>query len=162
MTKEEIKAVYSMRDIVARYDLQPNRSGYIHCPFHRDPDPSLKIYEKDFHCFGCGANGDIFNFVQMMEDVSFKVAFQILGGAYEKPTFSSRMAVYKAQKQRNMRQKEQERQAEKRRLNNMLISIYRAYMKRSEPLGEVWIDCYNHLQYQLYVQSELNGMEARW
>jgi len=162
VTKEEIKAIYSMRDIVARYDLQPNRSGYIHCPFHRDPGPSLKIYEKDFHCFGCGANGDIFDFVQMMDDVSFKEAFQILGGAYESPSFSSRLAIYKAQKQKKMRQKEQVRQAEERRLNNMLISIYRAYMERSEPLGEVWTDCYNHLQYQLYVQSELNGMEARW
>ena len=85
-----------------------------------------------------------------------------LGGEYQKPTFSSRLAVYRAQKQRAMRQKEAEREREKRRLNNMLISIYRAYMERSEPLSDVWCDCYNALQYQLYVQAGLCGLEARW
>ena len=55
MTKEEIKSAYSMRDILARYGIQPNRAGFIQCPFHKgDREPSMKIYEKDFHCFGCG------------------------------------------------------------------------------------------------------------
>ena len=54
----------------------------------------MKIYDKDFHCFGCGANGDIFSFVQRMENVDFKEAFYSLGGTYEKPTFSSKLAVY--------------------------------------------------------------------
>lgn len=163
MTKEEIKESYSMRDILARYGLQPNRSGFISCPFHNgDREPSLKIYEKDFYCHACGEHGDIFHFVQLMDQVPFKEAFQMLGGVYEKPTFSSRLAIYKAQKRQIMRQKEQERLAEKRRLNNMLISVYRGYMGKSEPFSDTWTDCYNRLQYQLYVQSELNGMEARW
>lgn len=162
MTKEDIKDTYSMRDIAMRYDLQPNRSGFISCPFHSgDREPSLKLYEKDFHCHSCGENGDIFTFVQLMDDVSFKEAFQILGGVYEKPTFSSRMAVYKARKKREMAQKEQRRQADRRWLNSMLISIYRAYMERSEPFSYTWTDCYNRLQYQLYIMAELNGTEAR-
>lgn len=83
MTVEEIKAEYSMREIVERYGLTPNRSGFISCPFHQgDRTPSLKVYERDFHCHACGANGDIFTFVQKMEDVSFKEAFRILGGTY--------------------------------------------------------------------------------
>lgn len=163
MTREEIKAEYNMRDIVERYGFQPNRAGFIHCPFHGgDREPSLKVYDKDFHCHACGAHGDIFDFVRMMEDVSFKEAFQILGGEYQKPTFSSRLTVYRAQKQREMCQKTAEREQEKLRLNNMLISIYRAYMERSEPYRDVWCDCYNALQYQIYLQSELNGLEARW
>ena len=158
MTVDEIKEAYSMRDIVERYGFQPNRSGFIHCPFHGgDREPSLKVYDKDFHCHACGAHGDIFDFVGMMENVSFKGAFQILGGEYQKPTFSSRLTVYRAQKKREMCQKTAEREQEKRRLNNMLISIYRVYMERSEPLSKVWCDSYNALQYQLYVQAELNG-----
>ena len=78
-----------------------------------------------------------------MDEVSFKEAFMSLGGEYQKPTFSSRLAVYRAQKQRSMRQKEADREREKRRLNNRLISVYRAYMERSEPLSDVWCDCYN-------------------
>lgn len=163
MTKEEIKSSYKMRDIVARYGLHPNRAGFICCPFHEgDHSPSLKVYEQDFHCHACSAHGDIFDFIMMMDKVSFKEAFQILGGEYREPTFSSRLAVYAAQKQQAMRQKETERARKKCRLNNMLISIYRAYMERSEPFSDVWTGCYNALQYQLYIHAELNGLEARW
>lgn len=162
MTKEEIKDTYSMRDIAARYGLQPNRAGFIPCPFHQgDREPSMKLYDRDFHCHACNENGDIFTFVQRMEDMTFKEAFQSLGGVYEKPTFSSRMAVYRAKKQRDMRQKEAMRIKERKQLNNMLIGIFRAYMERSEPLSGVWTDCYNALQYQLYLHGELNGMELR-
>lgn len=161
MTKEEIKEAYRMREIVERYGFHPNRAGFIRCPFHEgDRQASLKVYEKDFYCHACGVNGDIFTFVQRMENVSFKEAFQILGGTYEKPTFSSRLAVYRSQKHREIRQREQERLAERKRLNNTLISVYRGYMDRSEPLSDIWCACYNALQYQLYLQEELNRRET--
>lgn len=84
MTKEEIKDLYSMRDILERYGLpQPNRAGFICCPFHKEKTASMKIYKKDFHCFGCGENGDIFTFIQLMDRVSFNEAFISLGGSYE-------------------------------------------------------------------------------
>lgn len=163
MTVEEIKDTYSMRDIVAQYGFQPNRSGFISCPFHQgDRQGSLKVYDRDFHCHACGANGDIFSFVEQMENLTFKEAFQSLGGVYEKPTFSSRLIVYKSQKHREMVKKERVRHGRKKWLNCMLIGIYRAYMELSEPFSDVWSDCYNALQYQLYVQAELNELEARW
>lgn len=163
MTVEEIKEKYSMRDIVARYGFQPNHRGFISCPFHSgDRQASLKVYDRDFHCHACGANGDIFSFVQLMENISFKEAFQALGGAYEKPTFSSKLTVYRSQKHRSMLQKERERLGRKKWLNCMLIGIFRAYMDHSEPFSDVWCDSYNALQYQLYVQAELNEIEARW
>lgn len=161
MTREEIKETYRMRDIVERYGFQPNRAGFIRCPFHEgDRQASLKIYEKDFHCHACGADGDVFTFVQLMENVSFKAAFQILGGTYEKPTFSSQLAMYRSRKYREMTQKKRERQEAERQLNNRLIGVYRAYVDRSEPLSDIWCDCYNALQYQLYLQEELNRREA--
>ena len=110
MTKEEIKETYSMRDILERYGLEINRAGFCHCPFHQgDRDASLKVYEKDFNCFGCGVNGDIFTFIQRMENVSFREAFLILGGTYEKPSFSSRLAVYRSQKRGNINKGQQKR-----------------------------------------------------
>lgn len=162
ITVEEIKITYPMREIVERYGYHPNRAGFIPCPFHQsDRDPSMKLYQDSFFCFSCGAHGDIFDFVMMMDDIPFKEAFQSLGGVYEKPTFSSRLAIYQARKQRDMRLKAVEREREERRLNNMLINIYRTYMERSEPLSDVWCDCYNALQYQLYLHGELNGIELR-
>jgi len=163
LTVEEIKATYSMKDIVVKYGFQLNRRGFIPCPFHvGDRQASLKVYDRDFHCHACGANGDIFSFVELMENITFREAFQVLGGTYEKPTFASRLTVYKSQKHRDMLSKEQERCDSKKCFNCMLIGIYRTYMERSEPFSDVWCDSYNALQYQLYVQAELNEIESRW
>lgn len=128
MNREELKRKYSMRDVVERYGFHPNRSGFIHCPFHKgDKGASMKIYDKDYHCFGCGANGDIFSFVQQMDRCDFKTAFLTLGGTYEKEKTESRLARYHAEKKRAMRQKQMEKEKRKRALNIMLIDIYRYY-----------------------------------
>lgn len=157
MRSDEIKQQYSMREIVGRYGFQPNRAGFIHCPFHTgDKGASMKIYEKDFHCFGCGANGDIFTFIMKMDNVDFKEAFQSLGGTYEKPNFSSKLAVYRAQKRAEMRAKEEERIKNEVQLNNLLIGAYRWGMKYNLPLSEAWCENYNKLQYQFYLQEEIN------
>lgn len=102
MTKEEIKELYSMRDILDRYGLQqPNRAGVICCPFHQgDREASMKIYPKDFNCFACAANGDIFTFVMMMEDIPFREAFQKLGGTYG---HESGLSKYQLQRQKVIR-----------------------------------------------------------
>lgn len=161
MTAEEIKQAYTMKDILIKCGLQPpNRAGFIHCPFHRENTASMKIYQRDYNCFGCGANGDIFTFMQQFYDVSFTEAFQMLGGTYEKPSFASKLAIYKAQKAQIMKQKEADKQIRKCQLNNMLIGIYRRHMEQSEPLSDVWCDCYNALQYQLYIHEVLNEKRA--
>ena len=35
------------------------KHGFMRCPFHADRTPSLKLYGDHFHCFGCGAHGDV-------------------------------------------------------------------------------------------------------
>ena len=146
-----------MRDIVEQYGFHPDRKGFIHCPFHQgDSSASLKVYENDFHCFGCNANGDIFKFVQLMDDVSFKDAFLSLGGTYEKPTFQSKLSIYRFKKKREIDRLNAERERYAKDINNALISVYRRYIERSEPMSDVWCDCYNALQYQLYLHDELN------
>ena len=84
MTSEEIKRTVFMEELVERYGLYPNRAGFIVCPFHKgDRNASLKIYKDSFYCFGCGAAGDVFDFVRKMDGMSFKEAFLFLGGEYE-------------------------------------------------------------------------------
>lgn len=156
MTKDELKRVYSMRDILDRYGLHPNRAGFIPCPFHKEKTASMKIYEDSYYCFGCGASGDIFTFIQEMDAVGFKEAFLSLGGSYEKPTFSSRLALYRAQKRQAMREKEAKRISAEKQLNMMLIDIYRDHIRKSQPLSEVWCDCWNALQLELYEHEQLN------
>lgn len=153
MDSEEIKAMYSMRDILAKCGLPgPNRAGFIQCPFHRgDREASMKIYDKDFNCFGCGANGDIFTFIEMFYGISFRDAFQMLGGAYKKNnSFASSLSIYRTKKERAMKKKQAERERQRRKLVYDLIGIYREYMNRAEPLSDAWCDCYNAMQMMIY------------
>lgn len=160
MTREEIKEQYGMTEIILRYGLYPNRAGFIKCPFHEgDNTASMKIYAESFYCFGCGASGDIFSFIQKMEKCDFKTAFLSLGGVYEEPSFSSKLAVYRAQKQAEMRVKMQQKKEDEKHLCNLLIGAYRWGVNHSPPLSDAWCENYNKLQYQLYLQETLMNEE---
>lgn len=157
MTRDEIKTTYSMRDILARYGMYPNRAGFINCPFHSgDRDASLKVYARDFHCFGCGAHGDIFDFVCQYENVGFQEAFRMLGGTYNESPFKRQVAAYRAEKRRKMIEKKRLRFQEIKNLNLQKIWIYKLWLERTEPLSDVWCDCYNALQVELYKNEVLN------
>ena len=161
MPSDEIKDSTSMMDILERYGLpQPDRRGFIPCPFHGgDRHPSMKIYDRDYHCFACGENGDIFAFTQRMEDISFKEAFLSLGGTYqerEEPSFSRRLRAYRRQKQKEaaLRRRVQE-QWEKQRLirqSNDLWWCLRLY----PPLSDPWCEAYNAWQKTVYRLEYLN------
>lgn len=158
MTSEDIKKQRSMLSVIEGYGFHPNRAGFISCPFHSgDRQASMKIYKDSFYCFGCGASGDIFDFVQKMDDCSFKEAFFLLGGTYDGPSYASRLAIYRAQKARETREREERRRRQLVEHNNMLIDIYRASVARSEPLSDEWCGSYNALQYQLYMYEVIHG-----
>lgn len=157
MTKDEIKATYSMRDVLAGYGMYPNRAGFVRCPFHQgDRDASLKVFDKDFHCFACGAHGDIFDFICQYEGVTFLEAFRLLGGTYSESPYKRQLAAYRAEKRRIMQEKKKQRLREKKDLNLRKIWIYKEWLEKSEPLSDVWCDCYNALQIELYHNEILN------
>jgi DNA primase len=70
-----------------------NYSGL--CPFHGEKTPSFSVHatKQFYHCFGCGVSGDVFSFVQKIENVTFPEAVravaQKLGIALPKQTFAS-------------------------------------------------------------------------
>lgn len=158
MTREEIKDMYSMRDILARYGLRPNRAGMVHCPFHKgDREASLKVYDRDFHCFGCGAHGDIFDFVRWMDGLTFREAFESLGGSYEH-SVKADFKVYHARKRRLMDQKKEHKREQQERLNNTLISVYRSWIRRLQPFSDAWCDCQNALTLEIAKLEERMGL----
>jgi DNA primase len=65
------------------------------CPFHSEKSPSFSVHagRQFFHCFGCGQSGDVFTFVQKIENVSFPEAVRTVaqkcGIALPKREFSS-------------------------------------------------------------------------
>ena len=56
---EAVKANVTPRMAAERYGLCVSRSGMVRCPFHDDTNPSMKLYDDHYHCFGCQATGDV-------------------------------------------------------------------------------------------------------
>lgn len=69
MEIQEIKQRLSIETVLNHYHLKPDRHNFLKCPFHGDEDPSLKIYPETntFNCFGCGAAGDVIEFIERYE-----------------------------------------------------------------------------------------------
>ena len=64
---EEVKRRLTMREAAERYGHAPNRKGFICCPFHEEKTPSCKVDDNGFYCFGCGAHGDVIEFVRRLK-----------------------------------------------------------------------------------------------
>ena len=155
MTSDEIKQMYSMRDIIERYGFTPNRSGFICCPFHKEKTASMKIYKDSYHCFGCGASGDQFTFIEDMDNLTFREAYELLGGTYEQ-SFSATYKQEHAMKEREKKDREDRQHRLKARLNLNLISAYRTRIAKTEPFSEEWCYCQNELVKQIALFEYLN------
>ncbi len=59
---EAVKENITARQAAEMYGLKVTRKGMACCPFHQDRTPSMK-FDKRFHCFGCGADGDAIDFI---------------------------------------------------------------------------------------------------
>ncbi|MGO4362282.1 CHC2 zinc finger domain-containing protein [Terrabacter sp. RAF57] len=85
---DAVRARHPLADVVAAagVELQPRGHGLIGCcPFHEDTTPSLSVdgVPDRFHCFGCGASGDVIDFVQRTRNLDFLSAVAELdGGQY--------------------------------------------------------------------------------
>jgi len=84
-----IRRCHPLREVVERYGVALGHGGgrpVGRCPFHRDREPSLALYLDDpadehFHCFGCGAHGDVIRFVELIARLPFPAAVAALVGA---------------------------------------------------------------------------------
>lgn len=140
MNSEEIKQNYSMKQVLDRYGLVPNRAGFICCPFHKEKTPSMKIYKDSFHCFGCWENGDVFSFVEKMDNLTFKEAYLSLGGEYkkEKNKFSSMRKIQKAKMQRKRKAEKLAKIKARIKDLSLFIEFYKLVKFRSKPLSDDW------------------------
>lgn len=164
MTRDEIKDTYSMKDIVTKYGFIPNRAGFIPCPFHSgDRTPSLKVYKDSFHCFGCGANGDIFVFEQLINNMTFKQVFESLGGTYERNggrmSFSTMRKIDEAKRERERKARLEREEKKKRARLMLLIDSYRGLIEESEPYSDIWCYCQPRLEFLLYRYEQMEGGE---
>ena len=60
-----VKQNVTARNAAERYGIRVSGNGMARCPFHPDRTPSMKI-DARYHCFGCGADGDVISFVSRL------------------------------------------------------------------------------------------------
>lgn len=66
---DAVKQSVTTRQAAEMYGLKIRRNNMAPCPFHNDRTPSMKVDHR-FHCFGCGADGDVIDFVSMLYSIS--------------------------------------------------------------------------------------------
>ena len=59
---EEVKEQLNIQQVIEYYGFKVNRARQFVCPFHNDHKPSASIKNDYFHCFVCGAGGDLITF----------------------------------------------------------------------------------------------------
>ena len=74
---EVVKQSVTARWAAELYGIAVGRGGMACCPFHDDRHPSMKV-DTRFHCFGCGADGDVIDFTARLYDLSPKEAAEKL------------------------------------------------------------------------------------
>ena len=79
---EEVKYRNKIDDVVSSYvNLKRAGSNYQGlCPFHSEKTPSFTVFPntETFHCFGCGAGGDVISFVMRAENLEYPGAVELL------------------------------------------------------------------------------------
>ena len=79
---EEIRASNDIVDVISKY-VTLKRSGrnfFGLCPFHKEKSPSFAVSpdKQIFHCFGCGAGGNVIHFISKIEGLDFKDTLELL------------------------------------------------------------------------------------
>ncbi|HIU63625.1 MAG TPA: DNA primase, partial [Candidatus Avacidaminococcus intestinavium] len=106
--KEQVRSQADIVKVVSEYvDLKKKGNRYWGCcPFHGEKTPSFTVTpEKNlFHCFGCHAGGDVFNFVMKIENVTFPEAIKSLANKYGIPIPESHKTEREILKERTSKQ----------------------------------------------------------
>lgn len=74
---EAVKQTVTTRQAAERYGIRVERNGMCRCPFHNDSTPSMKL-DRRYYCFGCGATGDVIDFVSRLRGIGSKEAAILL------------------------------------------------------------------------------------
>lgn len=177
---QTIKDRLTMRDVLGYYGYQPNRAGFLCCPFHNEKTPSMKVFDKDYHCFGCNQHGDVITFVQKLFGLSFpdtlkKIDTDFNLGLFEHISNRKRLDI---SRQSYQRKKERERQKQEiEDVKNRYWDIFGEWVRLDrnkslyapktpdEELHPLFIEALQKLAYQEYLldcaESEVYEIEHR-
>lgn len=163
--KNTIKQSVKLTELINRLTNTEIKNGYMICPFHTEKTASMVIDDVKgvYHCFGCGAGGDVFNFVMQYLGLDFYNSIRYIDNLYglnllnQRITAASMIMTRKRNKAKELAEK---RNQELDELENELCVDFRIAnfaVNFLEPLTDLWGYFVNQLpvlQYKLDLIEE--------
>ena len=165
---EAVKQSVTIRQAAERYGIRVERNEMCRCPFHRDNTPSMKL-DRRFYCFGCGATGDVIDFVSRLRGIGSKEAAILLAQDFAIPYENG---AGKTSKPRQQNTDEQNYQHMERYCFRVLLDYYRLlcrwkedYAPQTQPArdGAYLIEgACSHTEVAPYLEQYVKPEAARW
>ena len=77
-----VKSTVSPAQVAEAFGIEVDRHNRCACPIHHGKDHNMRLGERGYHCFVCGAHGDVFEFVRAMNQCSFPDALAWLNETF--------------------------------------------------------------------------------
>lgn len=164
---ETVKNEVIARQAAEQYGIAVNRQGMAKCPFHDDKHPSMKL-DKRFHCFGCGEDGDVIDFVGKLFGLSPKdAANKIMGdfGIGAPNRIKKKSILQKVKRKKTPEQELKELENYCYRVLSDYLHLLMKWKTEYRPMdeNEIWhpkfveaLSCITHVEYLLDVLLEKN------
>lgn len=165
---EAVKQSVTTRQAAEHYGIKVRRNGMACCPFHNDKNPSMKL-DRRFHCFGCGADGDVIDFTAKLCGLELKEAAVKLADDFRIIYDNRGRASPKESVRLKLAQEKQSRQGERdcyRVLCDYLHSLYE-WKERYAPKPEdtewnpLFVEALQRTSYVEYVLDILLSGDAK-
>lgn len=120
---DEVKSRLSMRQVAEYYGRRILRNNICICPFHDDTRPSMKLYDKSFYCWSCGAGGDLISYTGRLFELNNEDACRQLMHDFGLP-IPGENASYKEKREREMRLKKLREREEFLKHAKVILTLY--------------------------------------
>lgn len=150
----EMKSRIFMPDVLAMYGIKVPRNHKIPCVFHNEKTASMHIYNDHYHCFGCGAHGDILEFVMHQEGINKFEAYLFLGGEVKSPS-TARKQFYGHE----IRKSEKDLVGILNQVHGQVlveVNRWRQEFQEAPPFSDSWEAAHKHL---MKAEQELDYLE---
>lgn len=159
---EALKERLDLRAVAEQYGID-SRNGMTACIFHDDRNPSMKLYQDHFYCFGCGACGDVTALTAKLFGISQAEAAQKLaadfgitadGNITAKPSIKTKLTAI------SEKQREQEAFLTLCDYCHLLRAARTALAPKTEnePLEPMFVESLHHLdEYEYYCDIFISG-----
>lgn len=124
---DTIRQSVSARDAAQALGIRVNRHGRCQCPIHNGTDYNMRLYPGDggYHCFVCGASGDVIHLVENVQQCSFLSAIEWLNSAFHLGLPLDRPMDKNAQEAAEIARKRKQMEREQRRaVERMEFDLY--------------------------------------